>query len=554
MATSLAATVDFRQKVTAALIRNIEEGDGLPWDKGYDNGFLRPFNPTTGLNYKGGNIINLLAEQDARESDDPRWMTFKQAKSVGCSIRKGAKAAQVEYWDWSSVNEQDKDRAPDNETTTDSSKRKARVFYASVFNGVDVVGIPELKREAGWKPNDLAEQLIAKTGVVIEYKSSIPSYRVNDDQITMSPKHAFKTEGDYYATLLHELAHWSGHPNRLARLSFDQNQVKGSPEYAKEELRAEIASMFLCSMIGVDGTVQNHAKYTAHWLNVLKEDKHEIFRAARDAEAIVAHIFDYAPELRYFVESRLSNNMLLKADVPPQELSGKIKALPNTMPTDEAGLEIPTGVGRNDSRWPGFDSAVRTRAQALSIGPVTIEEVMKGIEDSFTDVMNTVRQAAVSKGLSNEDMNNLLADKVINEMQTANLRQQQWDRLVTLVHGCDAPHQKEQIEAALHQLHDRYRSVIRQSSEEHWSKDHTDAAILNVVYGDEGRRPITSEYVSQLIAQNQRHKITDTPPKEPDDDFVLTPLAVGQSPVTAQAVSTDNSEDGQYLMDADISG
>lgn len=554
MATSLAST-DFRQKVTAALISSIEEGDDLPWDKGYDSGFLRPFNPTTGAQYKGGNIINLLAEQDSRNSDDPRWMTFKQAKAVGCSIRKGAKAAQVEYWDWSSGNEQDKDLPTDNDSGTESSKRKARVFYASVFNGVDVVGIPALQREASWKPNELAEQLIASTGAAIEHKTASPAYRVANDQIVIPPKIAFKSEGDYYATVLHELGHWTGHPTRLARGEIDESRPHDSQEYAKEELRAEIASLFLCSMIGIDGTVQNHAKYTAHWLTVLKEDKHEIFRAARDAEKIVEHIFEYAPELRDIVESRLSNNVLSKADGPPPALSGKIKALPTTMPTDEPAQETPTGVGRNDSRWPGFEIAVRTKAKALSLGADSIDEVISGIEHSFTDVMNTVRQAAVSKGLSNTDMNNLLADKVINEMQTANLRQQQWDRLVTLVHACaDAPHQKDQIETALHQLHERYRSVIRQSSEEQWAKEHTDAAILNVIYGDEGRRPITAEYVNKLIEKSQQHKIADTHPAEPDDDFVLTPLAAPQSPVMAETTPTDNSEDGQYLMDADVSG
>lgn len=53
--------------------------------------------------------------------------------------------------------------------------------------------------------------------------------------------------------------------------------------YAKEELRAELASVFIASEVGVAHDPANHAAYVGSWIKALKEDKNEIFRAARDA-------------------------------------------------------------------------------------------------------------------------------------------------------------------------------------------------------------------------------------------------------------------------------
>jgi hypothetical protein len=53
--------------------------------------------------------------------------------------------------------------------------------------------------------------------------------------------------------------------------------------YAKEELRAELASVFLTAERGIPHNPEQHAAYVEHWIKALKEDKNEIFRAAQDA-------------------------------------------------------------------------------------------------------------------------------------------------------------------------------------------------------------------------------------------------------------------------------
>ncbi|MDM7322591.1 MAG: zincin-like metallopeptidase domain-containing protein [Gammaproteobacteria bacterium] len=338
---------NFRQDLTNDLIKSLEESDGLPWEFGWDTSVIRPFNPSSGVKYKGVNVVRLLKTQADLGLNDSRWMTFKQANKAGYSIRKGAKSVVIEHWDWSHLQAAHKEELKEQDDPGDQAIRKAkeaalksygrssdethevyrkerpRVFFSRVFNGADIVGLPEIKREVHWQPNELAEQLIAATGAKIEHSDvsivhgeimSAAYYRPTQDKIVMPPRDRFKSEGDYYATLLHELAHWTGHPSRLDRFKPDQT-YKGwlsSPEYAREELRAEIASVLLSSMVGIQGRVQNHARYVQSWLTLLKQNKNEIFYAAREAEKIVDCVFGYAPKLREIVESRITDNLLPK--------------------------------------------------------------------------------------------------------------------------------------------------------------------------------------------------------------------------------------------------
>ena len=92
---------------------------------------------------------------------------------------------------------------------------------------------------------------------------------------------------------LHELGHWTGHPKRLNR---DLSGRFGSGAYAQEELRAELASAFVGSTLGLPTDIPQHASYIASWIKVLKEDKREIFRAAADAQKIAEVALSFHPD------------------------------------------------------------------------------------------------------------------------------------------------------------------------------------------------------------------------------------------------------------------
>lgn len=53
-----------------------------------------------------------------------------------------------------------------------------------------------------------------------------------------------------------------------------------------EELRAELASAFVASVLGIPTDIPQHASYIADRIRPLKEDKREIFRATADAQKI----------------------------------------------------------------------------------------------------------------------------------------------------------------------------------------------------------------------------------------------------------------------------
>src|SRR3546814_16248894 len=74
----------------------------------------------------------------------------------------------------------------------------------------------------------------------------------------------------------------------------------GSETYAREELRAEMASYITSRSFGLGHYPERHASYLASWLKVIKEDKNALFQAARDADRIATWILE--PDKRQQIE------------------------------------------------------------------------------------------------------------------------------------------------------------------------------------------------------------------------------------------------------------
>jgi antirestriction protein ArdC len=131
---------------------------------------------------------------------------------------------------------------------------------------------------------EAAERILKNSGATILHDQADRAfYNRLADSIHLPPTYAFQDAAGYYGTALHELAHWSGHPSRLDRATLNESYRFGDISYAKEELRAELASVFLAAERGIPYHPEQHAAYVSSWINVLKQDKNEIFRAAHDA-------------------------------------------------------------------------------------------------------------------------------------------------------------------------------------------------------------------------------------------------------------------------------
>jgi len=293
MSSSTPQKRDHRQEVTEGIIKMLEEGTA-PWQKPWQAGALEmPFNPSTGKIYRGGNAVHLLAAGVAAGSDDPRWMTYKQAEQRGWQVRKGEKGAQIEYWEFplrspavdARNGATDGGVQPNDTETQDSRSRLVHRIY-TVFNAKQIDGIPEhtRKQRQDFEVLEAGENILVNSGAQIDHDQRDRAYYDRHrDSIHLPPKNTFNSAPDYYGTALHELAHWSGHNSRLNRETLNNSRGFGDESYAREELRAELTSVFLTAERGIPHDPANHAAYVGSWIKALRDDKNEIFKAAKDA-------------------------------------------------------------------------------------------------------------------------------------------------------------------------------------------------------------------------------------------------------------------------------
>lgn len=286
-------TSEYRKAVTERLIGMLESGTA-PWQKPWDAGIAamnRPHN-FNGRPYHGVNALMLWCTAIDKGYEDPRWLTFKQVNKLGGHVNKGEKAQIVEYWQW--------EKEVENPETGEKEKvplEHPKVYRAAVFNADQCTGLPKLRRQAQqWSPVERAENIIAANGVPVTHNTDGSAfYSPGGDYICLPPRESFATVDAYYSTLLHEVGHSTGHPTRLNR---EFGGPFGSEGYAREELRAELASTFLCGELGIatTGSDEQHAAYVKSWVSALKNDYNEIFRAAADAEKICNYLYEREKE------------------------------------------------------------------------------------------------------------------------------------------------------------------------------------------------------------------------------------------------------------------
>lgn len=284
---------DFRQEVTNNIVQMLESG-AAPWQKPWEPGASSlgmPFNPTSDRAYRGGNAIHLMATGLQRGYQDPRWMTYKQAADNGWQVRRGEKGTQIEFWEAREASGQSQPSTHEGEG--DSSGKNSRAEKSSfihrvytVFNAHQIDGIPphNPKPHTRFEAVHAGELILNNSDAKIAHDQADRAfYSRSEDSIHLPPKDAFRDAAGYYGTALHELAHWTGHPSRLNRPTLTDSYRFGDVNYAKEELRAELASLFLAAQRGIPHNPEQHAAYVNSWIGALKRDKNEIFRAAHDA-------------------------------------------------------------------------------------------------------------------------------------------------------------------------------------------------------------------------------------------------------------------------------
>jgi antirestriction protein ArdC len=283
---------DAHDAITEKIATAIEAGVGdyrMPWHR-HGASISRPINASTGRAYQGANVIALWAEASLRRFDSGYWATYRQWHSVGAQVRKGARGATIVFY-----------KAIEAQNNEDGEGREvpqptlvARTSW--VFNADQVDGwAPPVQAKANEvESRENAEAFIAATRADIRYGGDRAYYDVPGDYIGLPrPEQFVATETSsatecFYSVHLHELIHWTGASDRLARVLRGRF---GDEAYAMEELIAEFGAAFLCADLHIANEPRlDHACYVSSWLKVLNRDRNALFTAANKANAAVGYL------------------------------------------------------------------------------------------------------------------------------------------------------------------------------------------------------------------------------------------------------------------------
>jgi antirestriction protein ArdC len=273
------------QQVTDKIIAELETGNIPSWVKNWSGGAGADCNVISKKTYSGINTI-ILGMSGFKS---PFWGTYKQWLSIGAKINKD------QFSNYQSI----VFYAPVKTAKKQDNEEKQQVYklmrYFRVYNAEQVTGFQAPALPVQRVFNDVAsiEALTVKSGAKLQFGGDRAYYSPSQDYIAMPHKTQFNSEASYYATLLHELSHWSGHKSRLDR---DLSGRFGNEAYAAEELIAELSAAFLCARFSITGELR-HSSYIASWLRVLKNDNKAIFKAAALAQKSADYLAGFAGEM-----------------------------------------------------------------------------------------------------------------------------------------------------------------------------------------------------------------------------------------------------------------
>lgn len=273
--------------VTDRIIEHLEKGV-VPWQQPWSKSGM-PKNLISQKQYRGINIWLLASLHHSQNY----FLTYKQVKELGGSIKKGEKSCPVIYWNW--VEKENKE--------TGKKENMPFLRYYNVFNISQTEGIPEEKLppvvERNNDPIKSCEQIIAgmPKRPDIKHKEHRAFYNPKEDFVNMPESKTFIDSESYYATLFHELVHSTGHTERLNRKEIMEMKGMYSEDYAIEELTAEMGASYLKSFSGIPfEKIENNAAYIEHWLGRLKKDKKFIVYASARAQQATDYILNIRKE------------------------------------------------------------------------------------------------------------------------------------------------------------------------------------------------------------------------------------------------------------------
>ena len=274
--------------------------EGLEWFKPWtSNGeIVMPRSYTSQSEYKGLNMMLLSSHMRHNNIENPNFITYKQAHELGGTIKKGSTSVPVIWWVVSYCYEgkwyNDAKKLPVATSHKDVYENWTPRYYR-VFSITDTEGIKDMKWVKPKPTNRKKFNPIKKAEAIYDKYPKRPAlmiggtrafYSPTTDAVSMPNGIDFKTSDDYYKTLFHELVHSTGHESRLNRL---ERTRFGTEKYSKEELVAEMGSMFLVAMTGIspqDSSLNSQA-YINGWVKKLTNEQEMVIQASSQAQRAI---------------------------------------------------------------------------------------------------------------------------------------------------------------------------------------------------------------------------------------------------------------------------
>ena len=305
------------ERFTELMIEKIQSFQGnwkKPW---FMPGTTLPPQNLSGRHYNGGNSLMLMLQAEKMGYDIPVWGTFDRITNLNTvkdkhgnvfyerdengfkkpqvTVNKGEKSFPVFLTTFTVVDPKTKEKIPydDYRNLSKEEQAKYKVFpKLQVFNVFNVAGqtnIAETRPELYEKLKSMATSKIEHQG---DLKSDPAIDKMIDDNLFFCPIKQVKGDNAYYSpardeivvptreqfvdgeafatNTLHECAHATGAKSRLDRIQ--PGQTFGSPEYAKEELTAELSAALIANQHGLTKHVKNDsAAYLKSWLGSLQQ-------------------------------------------------------------------------------------------------------------------------------------------------------------------------------------------------------------------------------------------------------------------------------------------
>lgn len=352
-----------RKQLVDKVLENLEKGN-LFWTKGWVSG--APESAITGKKYRGINNLLLSIISMNENYDDNRWATFNQMEEKGWTFKKDEdgksvaknKGVTIEYYEMRDKETKKRfDRSILDGMTAEEQReymdknvywlrKYYRVFNCALMNGVPQKEKPQINDN---DKNDRVESILDywdKNEAKIVYGGSQAFYKSSTDEVHLPSRGDFKSMQEFYSTALHEIGHSTGHESRLNR---DLSGGFGSETYALEELRAEIASIFMEQDLEIEpseGRLQNNAAYIQSWKDEITDNPNALFTAIADADKIAKYVSQkeqanrFAKDIQYYAiveETNAYSEQVYKCCICDEE--GKIKPLINYGFADKDALK-----------------------------------------------------------------------------------------------------------------------------------------------------------------------------------------------------------------------